>query len=40
MQHAQTMIPVATGVKPLSKEDGLKTPKVREEMRRIPYRRQ
>ena len=33
-----SMIPMATGVKPLSKEDGPKNPKEREEMRRIPYR--
>ena len=32
-----SMIPMATGVKPLSKEDGPKNPKRREEMRRIPY---
>ena len=32
------MIPMATGVKPLSREDGPKTPKEREEMRRISYR--
>ena len=29
---------MATGVNPLSKEDGSKIPKEREEMRRIPYR--
>ncbi|CAN0335182.1 unnamed protein product, partial [Ascophyllum nodosum] len=33
-----SMIPMATGVKPLSKEDGPKNPKEREEMRPIPYR--
>ena len=33
-----SMIPIATGVKPISKEDGPKNPKGREEMRRIPYR--
>ena len=33
-----SMIPMATGVKPLSKEDGPKSPKVREEMRHVPYR--
>ncbi|CAN0097000.1 unnamed protein product [Ascophyllum nodosum] len=32
------MIPMTTGVKPLSKEDGPRNPKEREEMRRIPYR--
>ena len=32
------MIPTATDVKPLSKEDGPKTPEEREEMRHIPYR--
>ena len=32
------MIPMATGVKPLSKEDGPKNPKERKEMRCIPYR--
>ena len=33
-----SMIPMATGVKPLSKEDGPKNPPKKEEMRRIPYR--
>ena len=33
-----SMIPMATGVDPLSKEDSPKNPKEREEMRRIPYR--
>ena len=33
-----SMIPMATGAKPLSKEDGPKNPKEREGMRRIPYR--
>ena len=33
------MIPTATGVKPLSKKDGHKTPEKREEVRRIPYRK-
>ncbi|CAM9520770.1 unnamed protein product, partial [Ascophyllum nodosum] len=33
-----SMIRMATGVKPLSKEEGPKNPKEREEMRRIPYR--
>ncbi|CAM9933318.1 unnamed protein product [Ascophyllum nodosum] len=32
------MIPMTTGVKPLSKEGGPTNPKEREEMRRIPYR--
>ena len=32
------MIPMATGMKPLSKEDGPKNPKERKGMRRIPYR--
>ncbi|CAN0414415.1 unnamed protein product, partial [Ascophyllum nodosum] len=32
------MIPTATGMKPLSKEDGPKTSKEREEVCRIPYR--
>ena len=32
------MIPMVTGAKPLSKEDGPKTSNEREEMRRIPYR--
>ena len=33
-----SMILMVTGVKPLSKEDGPKSPKEREEMRHIPYR--
>ena len=33
-----SMIPMATGGNPLSKEDGPKNPKEREEMRRIPDR--
>ena len=33
-----SMIPMATGVKPLPNEDGPKNLKEREEMRRIPYR--
>ena len=33
-----SMIPIATGVKPLPKEDGPKNPKGRGKMRRIPYR--
>ena len=33
-----SMIPMATRVESLSKEDGPKTPKEREEVRRIPYR--
>ena len=33
-----SMIPMATGVNPLSKKDGSKNPKEKEEMRRIPYR--
>ena len=32
------MIPMATGAKPLSNEDGPRNPQKREEMRRIPYR--
>ena len=34
-----SIVPMATGAKPLSKEDGPKNPKEREEMRRIPYRK-
>ena len=33
-----TMVPATTGVKPLSKEHGPKTPKEKEEMTKIPYR--
>ena len=35
-----SMVLMATGVKPLCKKGGSKTPPKREEMRRIPYRRQ
>ena len=35
-----SMILMATGLKPLSKKGGSKAPKEREEMRRIPCRRQ
>ena len=35
-----SMILMATGLKPLSKKGGSKAPKEREEMRRIPSRRQ